>query len=128
MALAQIFIEDLRVDAILGVYDHERVTPQRVLVNLVLWVDIRHAAVSDALVDAVDYDKLTQQVTAWVQASRCQLVERLVSELADLVLRQHTAVSQVKVRVDKPDALPQTRTVGIALTRSRAELTKTSEK
>ena len=119
MALAKIFIEDLLIEAILGVYDHERVTPQRVVVNLVLWVDISYAVVSDALADAVDYDKLTQQVTAWVQTSRCQLVERLVSELADLVLREHTAVSQVKVRVDKPDALPQTRTVGIALTRTR---------
>ncbi len=119
MSIAQIFIEDLEVEAILGVYDEERVTPQRVLINLVLWTDISQAAVSDALEDAVNYDALTQRVAAYVQAAHCQLIERLVHELADLILQEYTAVFQVQVRVDKPDVLPQTRTVGVALTRTR---------
>ena len=118
--MAKIIIEDLVLEAILGVYEHERVTPQRVVVNLVLWTDIGRAAVSDELADALDYDALVQRVTAYVQATHFQLIERLVSELADFVLREYTAVSKIKIRIDKPDALPQTRTVGLQITRTRA--------
>lgn len=119
MSLAQIFIEDLEVEAILGVYAHERETAQRVVVNVVLWVDILAAARSDALQDAVDYEALAQKVIAHVQSSRCQLVERLVVELAELVLREYTAVVKVKIRVDKPEALPYTRTVGLEFVQNR---------
>lgn len=119
MTLAKIIIEDIVVTGILGAYAPERVTPQKIIINIVLWVDISRAAVSDALEDAVNYDELVQMVIAHVQQARAYLIERLVSELADLVLHTHTAVEKVTIRVDKPDVLPQVRTVGVELTRQR---------
>jgi 7,8-dihydroneopterin aldolase/epimerase/oxygenase len=117
--LAKVFIEDLVVEAIVGVYPAERVTPQRVVVNLLLWVDIAPAIASDAVGDAVDYEAVALRVMGVVQTAQTQLLERLAHEVAEVVLREFTAVDKLRLRLDKPDILPYTHTVGVELVRRR---------
>jgi 7,8-dihydroneopterin aldolase/epimerase/oxygenase len=117
--LAKVFIEDLVVEAIVGVYPAERVTPQRVVVNLLLWVDIAPAIASDEVGDAVDYEAVALRVMGVVQTAQTQLLERLAHEVAEVVLCEFTAVSKLRLRLDKPDILPYTHTVGVELVRRR---------
>ena len=51
----RIFLRDLRVETIIGIYDWERETPQTVSIDLKLATDVTRAAQSDDIADALDY-------------------------------------------------------------------------
>lgn len=89
----------------LGVYDHEQQHPRPVTVNLDLWVDTRAAGLSDNVADTVDYDALARHITDAVSNQRFLLIERLAAVMAAECL-QIPKVQRVRVRVIKPNALP----------------------
>jgi len=112
----KIFIRDLRVHGILGVYDWERDQPREIMLNLVIFTDTTEAARTDELNDCVDYDALTQRITTLVKQSQRQTVEALAADVAALCLGTRL-VAGVRVRVDKPGALQDARTVGVEIER-----------
>ena len=114
----QIQIEDLVVRTIIGIYDRERDRCQEVTINLTLWTDTRSAARSDDIEQAVDYRALTKTVIDHVKDSRCMLLERLVEEIAILILENRSIVA-TRVKVEKPGALRYSRSVGIEIFRTR---------
>jgi FolB domain-containing protein len=121
MALDQIHIFDLSVTGIIGIKPDERVIPQKVLVNVTMWVDTAVAAASDDIEDAANYRTVSKAIIAHIENGKPMLVERLVQELADLVLDTEPRCEEVEVRVEKPDALRHARSVGISIHRSRVD-------
>jgi len=117
-ALDKIFIRDLRARCILGIFPEEREKPQEILLNIVLWADLRNAGESDSIEDTVDYKRVKQQVLALVEASSCFLVERLAREVARVCL-DAPRVERVTVTLDKPGALRFARSVAVEITRSK---------
>jgi dihydroneopterin aldolase len=116
----KIIIRDLLLRGIIGINPDERVKQQDILINMVIWADIRQAAASDAIEDAVDYKSITKRVIQHVEASSDFLVERLVTDLARLVITEFGA-ERVMVRVEKPTALRFAASVGIEIERTRAD-------
>lgn len=116
----KIIIRDLLLRGIIGINPDERVKQQDILINMVIWADIRQAAASDAIEDAVDYKSITKRVIQHVEASSDFLVERLVTDLARMVIMDF-GVERVQVRVEKPGALRFAESVGIEIERSRAD-------
>jgi FolB domain-containing protein len=116
----KIIVKDLLVRGIIGINDDERVNKQDILINLVMEADIRPAAKSDAIEDAVNYRSITKRIIQHVEASSDFLVEKLVTDIAYIVLSEFP-VSQCMVRVEKPGALRFARSVGIEIVRSRAD-------
>ena len=114
----QIIIKDLLLRGIIGINPDERVKQQDILINIVIYVDIRQAAASDAIEDAVDYKAITKRVIDHVENSADFLVEKLVTDIARLILSEFQ-VERVRVRVEKPGALRFTQSVGIEIERSR---------
>ena len=112
-----ILIEGLEVDAIIGVHEHERNNRQPVVIDLELSVDITAAAQSDNLGDTVSYGDIARAVTALVEESRYQLVETLAERIATMVLADFD-VEGVRVKVAKPAAVPNARTVAVSIERS----------
>lgn len=121
MPLDQIFISDLLVRGIIGINPDERVNKQDICTNVVMWVDTSRAARTDRIDDAVNYRTITKQIIAHIEAGEPMLVERLVSEVADICLA-NSRVERVEVSVDKPGALRHARTVGIRIVRSRVDI------
>ena len=119
--LDRIEIHDLLLRCIIGINDSERKNKQDVLINIIMWADTRPAARTDAIDDTVNYRTITKQVIEHVEASEYFLVERLVERIAEICLRAER-VQQVQVRVEKPGALRFARSVGITITRTRADL------
>lgn len=117
----KIIIKDLLLRGILGINPDERVKRQDILVNIVLYADIRAAAESDDIEDAVNYKTITKQVIERVEAGSDFLVEKLVSDIARMILADHPTVQKVQVRVEKPGALRFADSVGIEIERSRAD-------
>ncbi len=116
--LDKIFLEDLHVQGILGIYPHERQTPQDILINITIYTDTSHAAQTDDIADCVDYAALASQVEEYVENVARFTVEALAEDIARLCL-QRKSVKKVRVRVEKPQAVPQAASVGVEITRRR---------
>ena len=114
----RIDIVGLEVATIIGIFGWERKRRQRVLLDLTLHADVRRAARSDAIGDALDYKRVTRRVHGFVGASKFFLLERLAEEVARVLLEEFGA-RRVTVRAEKPGALRHARTVAVTVTRSR---------
>lgn len=114
-----IFIQDLRVETIIGIYDWERQVKQTLSLDLEMCTDIRPAARSDAIEDTLNYKAIAKRLMALVENSRYQLLEALAEELAHVILTEF-AVAHVKLTLHKPGAVRHARDVGIIIERSRA--------
>jgi FolB domain-containing protein len=114
----QIIIRDLRAHGVIGVYAAERQAPQEILINLVLYTDLKPAGESDNLADTINYQQVAESVKRHAETARRFTVEALAADLAHLCL-EIPEVSRVRVRVEKPTILPDCQAVGVEIERSR---------
>ncbi len=114
----RIFIRDLTARCILGIFPEERVKPQEVLINLVLFTDTRQAGKTDCIEDTVDYKAIKNKVLELVEQSSFFLVEKLAQQIADCCLNAE-GVQKVQVTVDKPGALRFARSVAVEIIRTK---------
>ena len=117
-ATDRILIKDLMLRCILGLSAEERREKQDVLINLILWTDLRPAAKTDSIENAVDYSVLKKRIITLVEGSQYHLAETLADRIASLCLEQ-PAVQQVQVTLEKPTALRFAHSVGVEIVRSR---------
>ena len=111
-----IFLRDLRVKAIVGIWEWERRMPQVISIDLEMAADIRRAAARDHIDATLDYKAVSKSVTRLVQESGCQLVETLAERIAELVMGEF-GVPWVRVAVHKPFAIRGSRDVGVCIER-----------
>lgn len=116
----KIIVKDLLVRTILGIKPDERKNQQDVLINLVLYADTRKAASSDDIADALNYRSITKRVLRHVEASADYLVEKLIEDVARLIVTEFP-VERVQVRIEKPGALRFAASVGIEIERTPAD-------
>jgi len=111
-----VFLRDLRVDTVIGIYDWERRIRQTVSVDLEVATDVRRAAASDAIEDAVDYKALAKRLSEFIAQSEFQLVETLAERAAAMILAEFQ-VPWLRLSLTKPGALPDCRGVGVVIER-----------
>lgn len=111
-----VYISDLKVDTVIGIFDWERRIRQTVSLDLEMATDIRRAAASDQIDDALDYKNIGKRVIAFIEGSEFQLVETLAEKVAELVLNEFS-VPWLKLRLSKPGALRGSRDVGVIIER-----------
>ncbi|MGH8278761.1 MAG: dihydroneopterin aldolase [Gammaproteobacteria bacterium] len=111
-----VFIRDLRVPTIVGIYEWERRIRQTVSLDLDMSADIARAARSDSIDDTLDYKAVAKRVTQYVGAAQFKLVETLAEKIADLV-RTEFHVAYVKVTLHKPGAVSGSKSVGVSIER-----------
>lgn len=101
-----------------GVFGFEKREGQSFIIDLVLGIDTRPAAVSDDLHDTVDYGSLVSQVKACVETDPVDLIETLAQRIADVCLLDDR-VEWARVTVHKPDAPIEATFSDVALTITR---------
>ncbi len=111
-----VFINDLRIETIIGIYDWERKVRQTISLDLEMGTDIRRAAETDAIEDTLNYKAVAKRLIAFVEASEFQLVETLAEKIAAIVLTEFS-VPWVKLTVHKPGAVRGSRDVGVIIER-----------
>jgi len=111
-----IFLNDLKVETIIGIWDWERKIRQTVSIDLEMSADIRKAAASDDVEDTLNYKLVAKRLQQFIGDSSFQLVETLAEKIAGIVLDEFD-VSWVKVRVNKPGAIRGARDVGVLIER-----------
>ncbi|HXW74143.1 MAG TPA: dihydroneopterin aldolase [Steroidobacteraceae bacterium] len=117
----RIFLHGLTAECIIGFVDWERRVRQTVVFDIELPVDCRHAALTDEVADTLDYKAVAKRVLAFVAASEFKLVETLAHRVALLILEDF-AVEWVRVALNKPGAIRNSRDVGVLIERTRADL------
>jgi 7,8-dihydroneopterin aldolase/epimerase/oxygenase len=113
-----VFIRDLRVETVIGIYDWERRIRQIVSLDLDMSTDIQAAAKSGRIEDTLDYKAVAKRVAQFVSQQEFQLVETLAEEIAALILDEFK-LSEVRVTVHKPGAVSGSKSVGVSIQRSR---------
>ncbi len=102
--LDTIYINDLKVNCIIGVFENERIKKQPVIINIALSVDTQKAASSDDLNDTVSYHDIYLSVNEMVKKSKFNLIEKLAQEITNICL-EDKRVEEVMVRVEKTNAV-----------------------
>jgi 7,8-dihydroneopterin aldolase/epimerase/oxygenase len=118
----RIFLHGLTADCIIGFIDWERRVRQTVVVDLEMPVDCRHAALTDEIADSLDYKKVAKRALQFISVSEFNLVETLAQRLALMILEEF-GVEWVRVSLNKPGAIRNSRDVGVVIERTRADLT-----
>ena len=117
MAKDIIFIEGLEIETIIGVYEHERDIKQKVVLDIEMAISESDAASSDDLRHTVDYDAVSKLVTSYVIDTQYQLIESLAEQVASLVLGAF-ATDSLKLKLSKPGAVKNAKSVGLIILRS----------
>lgn len=111
-----IFIRDLRVATVIGIYDWERRIRQTLSLDLELGADIGKAARSDRIEDTLSYKDVAQRVSQFIAGSEFLLLEALAERVAELVMDEF-GVSWLRLSVAKPGAVTGARDVGVIIER-----------
>ena len=111
-----VYIRDLRIETIIGIYDWEREVKQTISLDLEMAHDIRKAAETDDIEHALNYKSIAKRLIAFIEASEFLLVERMAEEIARIV-REEFSVPWLKLRVSKPGALRYSQDAGISIER-----------
>jgi dihydroneopterin aldolase len=117
--IRRVFVRDFEIIASVGVFEHEKRYEQRILLSADLAVRDDYDGVSDRLEDVLDYSTLVEGIALLVQREHVNLLETLAERVAQHCLTDRR-VESVRVRIEKPDALPMCRSVGVAIERRRA--------
>ena len=111
-------IEQLELDCLIGINPWERLTKQRITIDITMDVDLSAAGRSDSIRDTVDYRVVAKAVTAEVNSSSYKLVEALAARLAEICMTNER-VQSVEVTLRKPGAIRNATAVGVTIRRSR---------
>lgn len=111
-----IFINDLTVETVIGIFDWEREIKQRVMFDIEMAGDCTRAAATDQVEDTLNYKAVAKRVIAFVESSEFQLVETLAERVAQLI-RDEFQVPWVRLRVNKRGALRGAMDVGVIIER-----------
>lgn len=111
-----VFIEDLRIETVIGIYDWERTIRQTVALDVEMAFDNRRPAATDAIADTLDYKAVSKRLIAFVEASHFELVETLAEHCARII-REEFGVSWVRLKLSKPGAVTGSKAVGVRIER-----------
>ena len=112
----KVFIENLTVETVIGIFDWEREIRQAVSLDLEMDFDIRKAAESDHIDDTLDYKSVAKRLIRFIESSEFQLVEALAERCARIVLDEFP-VSRLRLKLSKPGAVRGSSAVGVIIER-----------
>ncbi len=111
-----IFLHDLKIDCVIGIWDWERKIKQSVIIDLDMGFDIRRAAASDAIDDTLNYKAVAKRLQEFIGASQFQLVETMAEQVAAILLTEFP-LAWVRVRINKRGAIRGAGDVGVCIER-----------
>jgi dihydroneopterin aldolase len=111
-----VYIKDLRIETIIGIFDWEREVKQIISLDLEMAHDIARAADTDDIQYALNYKSISKRLITFVENSHFLLVERLAEQISRIVIEEFS-VPWLRLKLSKPDALRGSKDVGIIIER-----------
>ncbi len=116
--MMRIFIRDLRLNMLVGVYEHEHTTPQEVIVNFEATVTEPVDWTQDNLDDWVSYEEVVNQIKTIAARRHLCLLETFANIIAEEVMKE-SRINSVRISLEKTSAISSTRSVGVEIKKSR---------
>jgi 7,8-dihydroneopterin aldolase/epimerase/oxygenase len=113
-----IYLKDLRIDTIIGIYDWERRTRQTIILDIEIAANISKAARSDAIEDTLNYKAVAKRLISFVESSEFHLVETLAEHIAEILLNEFN-IPWLRLSVNKQGAVRGVRDVGVIIERGK---------
>ena len=114
----KILVRGLKVSTLVGIFDWEQQVPQQILLDIDMATDIAAAAASDDISATVDYKAVCERLSDFIESNSFRLIETLAEQCADIIL-QEFAVTELTLRVSKPEAIPTADAVCVEIVRRR---------
>ena len=108
----QVFIDDLSVNTVIGVYDWERTIDQTLIISAQIDHDFSLASKTDAISDALDYNQVCQKITRVCHDTQASLLEHLAERLGNMIINEFCA-QRVTITIKKPTAVKAAASVGV---------------
>jgi len=117
--LDTIFVRQLRLQAWIGLYRHEKIAPQTIEIDLEIALPGDAVFKTRKVADTIDYGVVVEHVRALLAKERFGLVENLAERIADLLLQDFKS-PRVKVSIAKLGVSREVQRVGVTIERSRS--------
>jgi dihydroneopterin aldolase len=114
----RVFIEDLRIETIIGIYDWERTTRQTIALDIEMAFDNAKPAASDRIEDTLNYKAVSKRLIGFVEAAEFELVETLAERCAEII-RSEFGVPWLRLKLSKLGAVTGSRAVGVIIERGQ---------
>ncbi len=111
-----VYIRELEVETVIGIYDWEREIRQRVCLDLEMGTDIRQAANTEDIDTTLNYKSVSDRLIAFIEQSEFLLVETMAEQIAEIVMSEFD-VRWLRLRLGKPGAVPAAKDVGVIIER-----------
>jgi len=111
-----VYLRDLRIDTVIGIYGWERRTRQTIILDLEMSADIARAAATDQIEDTLNYKAVAKRLIDFVGNSDFQLVETLAERCAQII-REEFGVKWVRLTLNKKGAVRGATDVGVIIER-----------
>ncbi len=115
-----IFIDELRIPTLIGIYPRERAMPQTVEISLQIGTSTADAGASDDLRDTIDYAAVVERLTAELADRHFGLLEKLAEHIAHLLLSEFDA-RWTRVSVAKLGMMRGVRRAGVVIERGQRQ-------
>jgi dihydroneopterin aldolase len=111
-----IFIHELRVETLIGIYEWEQQAPQTIQLDLEVGLPGEHAAHSGKIGDTIDYSKIVGRIEQLFREHRYSLLEQAGVAIAEVIMGEFKA-PWVKVSIAKLGALRNVKRLGVTIER-----------
>ncbi|MDD5383356.1 MAG: dihydroneopterin aldolase [Gallionella sp.] len=115
-----IFLRELKVTTLIGVYEWEKRVPQTLQLDLDIALPDSRACQTDNINDALDYSKVAQHIQTVLSEGHFSLLETLAEHIAQIILKDFNA-PWVKVSVAKLQAIRNCKMVGVSIERGQVK-------
>lgn len=112
----RLFVHELRVDTLVGIYDWETRVKQTLVFDIEVCARLERAGLTDDLADTIDYGELARRVSDWVGGCSWNLLEHLAETVVGRIFDEFRPAG-VRMRITKEGAVPAARAVGIEVVR-----------
>jgi len=113
-----IFIHELRIDTLIGIYEWERQAPQTIQLDLEVGLPGEHAAHSGRIGDTIDYSKIVGRIEQLFKEQHYSLLEQAGEAIAEVIMGEFKA-PWVKVSIAKLGALRNVKKLGVTIERGK---------
>lgn len=117
--MATIKLKNLRLRAIIGINDYERVNKQDIILNIKIKFDDSAACRTENIDDTINYKEIKRKIIDGVESSSFLLLEKLTDFVLDIIFEEPKVIKSA-VEIDKPNALRFVDSVSILKKRKRS--------
>jgi dihydroneopterin aldolase len=113
-----IFISELKIETLIGIYEWERQKPQTIQLDLEVGLRGEHAMKSDNIGDTIDYSRIVGSIEQLFKEQHFSLLEKAGEAIAEVIMREFKA-PWVRISIAKLAPLRNVKRLGVTIERGK---------